>query len=103
MIKVYIHRDAQKRVRKCIIKGHAGRSIICAGVSSLSQACTRAALELVPDKGSLHLGKGYLALTILEPNKDTELLMSTLVSGLRAIQRWDVNRELEIREGVCNE
>lgn len=72
------------------MKGHtgyakAGKDIVCAAISTLAQSTLLGLIEVLKREVESKTGDGYLKYTF-EPNEQTEILMKTLLIGLKDIK-----------------
>ncbi|WEG74405.1 ribosomal-processing cysteine protease Prp [Vagococcus intermedius] len=73
------------------ITGHAGYAeygfdIVCASVSSLTIATVKSLITNVGTPCEYDIKKGSIIVSILANNENTDLLVQTLVDGLRDIE-----------------
>lgn len=97
MIRVNIFRDADEKVRKFEIKGHAGydvynRDIVCAGVTAVAQTAVLGleSLNTVSIKKKISDGYMYVEIKDTGSNNDSIRLcaiIDTMVLGLKDIER----------------
>lgn len=88
MIKVELYKKNHK-INKIIIQGHAdfdeyGKDIVCAGVSVLTFTIANKLLEI--SKNDINENNNKFIFNLIDKNKDVELLIETLISGLKSIE-----------------
>ena len=89
MIKVKIYQK-NKEIDKIIIQGHAdfddyGKDIVCAGVSVLTFTIANKLLEI--SKNDINENNNKFIFNLIDKNKDVELLVETLIFGLKSIEK----------------
>lgn len=85
MIKISVDNN------EIIIFGHAlyddfGKDIVCASVSSIAITTINAILKFDCDSLTYEEGDGYLKITILKHNKETDLLISNMLELFNELQ-----------------
>ncbi|MCR5673260.1 MAG: ribosomal-processing cysteine protease Prp [Lachnospiraceae bacterium] len=86
-------------------KGHAGymrkgKDIVCAAISVLTINTANSIMTLTDDKIEVNENDGFLSWTFIDPpGKDAELLMDSLLIGLRSVnEQYGNYLKLEIKE-----
>lgn len=78
------------------IKGHAdsvkdGYDLVCCAVSSISITIANGITEIAKVNSSIHMDDGFLSLSLennsLEHRKKCQMLMKTMVLGLKSIEK----------------
>ncbi|WP_373841483.1 ribosomal-processing cysteine protease Prp [Limosilactobacillus sp.] len=95
MIHASFHCDTNQQITAFKLTGHAdsgpyGQDIVCAAVSALSISTVNGLKELVhvqPLVKSDNANGGYLEVTSLGTDHDSQLLLKTLQNGLLDIQK----------------
>lgn len=108
MIKITIYKDRETNYKSFEVKGHSGFAesgfdIICAGVSVLVINTINSIKQLTADKISVHTDEnsGLIQCEFSQiPSKEAELLLDSLVIGLKGIRKEYKNEyvELEFKE-----
>lgn len=86
MIKINIDNDS------IIISGHAlyddfGKDIVCASVSSIAITTVNAILKFDQDSLTFEEKDGYLKISILKHNKETDLLINNMLDLFKELEK----------------
>lgn len=75
---------------------NVGSDIVCAGISTLAYTIGNQLLELNEDVVEVEIDEGKFLIRVLKSTNETDLLVDTLVLGLRMIEeQYGDNIEIE--------
>lgn len=94
MIKAHFHVDADGNFTTIKLTGHAdsgdyGHDLVCAAVSAVTATCINALTSVAHDKPVEETDNdrgGFLRITKISTNHDSQVICRTLLDGLLSIQ-----------------
>ncbi|RDU23037.1 ribosomal-processing cysteine protease Prp [Anaerosacchariphilus polymeriproducens] len=104
MIKITIYKDQETKYKSFEVIGHAGfakngNDIVCAGVSALVINALNSIEQLTTDTITVHTDEnsGLIKCEFTQiPTKEAEMLVDSLVIGLKGIQNDYSNKYIEL-------
>lgn len=92
----------QEIIRSIQVSGHAffaksGQDIVCAGISTLCYTFGNKLLDLEEENVVVEIIEGFFKISITLDNRNNQLLLQTLVLGLRMIEE-KYYQQIKIKE-----